>query len=89
MLKKTLLTIATFGLVGIQALAWAGDPAEKAEVCIDCHDVEEFEGMSVDEIVTLTAEANANSEKMAKATADLSADDLKAISAYLAAQANP
>ena len=45
--------------------------------------------MSADEIVKLTAEANANSEKMAKATTDLSADDLKAISAYLAAQANP
>ena len=66
MLKKALVTIATFGLVGIQALAWAGDAAEMAEVCIDCHDVEEFEGMSADEIAAGTTEANANNQKMAK-----------------------
>ena len=89
MLKKIFTIIVTFGLIGVQGAALAGGPEEMAEVCIDCHDVEEFEGMSADEIVAGTAEANENNKKMAKATADLSADDLKAISAYLAAQANP
>lgn len=87
-MKKILIAIAAFGMVICHATSWAGDAAAKAEVCMDCHDVEEFADMTADEVAAATAEANANSEKMAKATADVSADDLKAIIDYLVAEAN-
>lgn len=87
-MKKFLIAIAALGMVFFHATTWAGDAAAKAEVCIDCHDADEFEGMSADEIAAATQEANANSEKMAKATADVSAEDLKEIIDYLAAEAN-
>ncbi|UCC15302.1 MAG: hypothetical protein JSW21_05025 [Gammaproteobacteria bacterium] len=88
-MKHLLLVITAFGLVAFQGICWAGDAAEKAEACIECHDVEEFEGMSADEVAAATEEANANSKKMAKATADISPEDLKAIIDYLVAEANP
>jgi mono/diheme cytochrome c family protein len=59
-----------------------------SETCIECHEIDEFEGMSAEEIATATTEANANSKQMAKATADLSAEDLQAIIDYIAAEAN-
>ena len=82
-MKKLLIAIAALGMVFFNATSLAGDAAAKAEVCIDCHDAEEFEGMTADEIAAATAEANANSDKMAKATADVSDEDLKEIIDYL------
>jgi cytochrome c553 len=86
-MKRICVSIATLGLFVLQGAAWAGDPAEMAEACIDCHDMEEFEGMDAATIVAKSADGNANSKMMAKATADLSADDLQKIAEYLAAEA--
>ena len=88
-MKKMIVPIATLILFGIQAPVLAGSPAEMAETCIDCHDVEEFEGMDAATIVSKSAEGNANSKMMAKATADISAADLQTIAEYLAESANP
>jgi cytochrome c553 len=87
-MKKTLVSIAAMGLMALGGLAWAGDAAEMAEACLDCHEMDEFEGMSADELMAATKEGNANSKMMAKAAADLSEADLKAIVDYLAAEAN-
>ena len=87
-MKKILISMTAIGLAAFHGVAWAGDPAELAETCIDCHDVEEFEGMDAAELMAATKEANANSEKMAKASAELSEADLKAVVEYLAAEAN-
>jgi cytochrome c553 len=86
-MKTILVAIGALGLFVFQGAAWAGDAAEMAETCIDCHDMEEFEGMDAATIVSKSAEGNANSKMMAKATADLSADDLQKIAEYLAAEA--
>jgi cytochrome c553 len=88
-MNKILVPIATLVLFGIQAPVLAGSPAEMAETCIDCHDVEEFEGMDAAMIVSKSAEGSANSKMMAKATADISAADLQKIAEYLAESANP
>jgi mono/diheme cytochrome c family protein len=88
MMKRILISIAALGLLGLQGIAVAGDPAEMSETCIECHEIDEFEGMSAEEIAAATTEANANSKQMAKATADLSAEDLQAIIDYIAAEAN-
>lgn len=86
---RNLLTVfAALMLAAFSGVSWAGDAAAMAETCIDCHDVEEFADMTADEVAAATKEANANSKKMAEATADISADDLKAIIDYLVAEAN-
>jgi len=87
-MKKILIPIAALGLAAFQGVAWADDAAAKAEVCIDCHEVEEFKGMDAEQLAAASKEANANNKMMAKATADVSAEDLQAIIAYLAAEAN-
>ena len=87
-MKNLLIVLAALTLAAFSGVSLAGDAAAKAEVCMDCHDVEEFADMTADEVAAATAEANANSEKMAKATADVSADDLKEIIDYLVAEAN-
>lgn len=86
-MKTILLSIATLAMCVGFGTAWGGDAAEMSEICIDCHDVEEFEGMDAGTIVSKTAEANADNKKMAKATADISAEDLQKIAEYLAAEA--
>jgi hypothetical protein len=72
----------------VQAPAWAADVAEMVEGCKDCHEVDEFKGMDAAKIIAASTEANAKNKKMAKATADISAEDLKAISEQLATEAN-
>ena len=79
--------MAAIALIGMHGTALAGDPAEMVEACLECHEVDEFEGMSADEIVAASKEANANSKMMAEATADLSDEDLQAIAAYIAGEA--
>jgi cytochrome c553 len=87
-MKRIPVAAAAAALLAMSGTAWAGDPAEMAETCIDCHDVEEFAGMDAATIVAKSAEGNAESKMMAKATADLSAEDLQTIADYLAAEAN-
>jgi cytochrome c553 len=86
-MKKLLISIAALGLVAWQGMAWAGDAAEMAEVCLDCHEFSEFEGMDAAALMTATKEANAAEKEMADAVSDLSDEDLKAVVDYVAAQA--
>lgn len=87
MMRRILIAIVVLGLAAWQGAAWAGDAAAKAEACTDCHEASDFEGMDAAAIVSGSKEASANNKMMAKATADVSDEDLQAIAAYLAADA--
>ncbi len=89
-MTKSMLTagIAALGMMVWSAGALAGDAAENAEVCIDCHELEEFKGMDAAALAAGVETGNANSKMMAKAVADLSPEDLQAIVDHLAAEAN-
>jgi cytochrome c553 len=87
-MKNLLVAVAAIMLAAFQGISWAGDAEAKAEVCIECHDVEEFEGMDGAAIMAASKEATANNQMMAKATAEVSAEDLQEIADYLAAEAN-
>ena len=69
--------IISFTAVGL--FAWHGlilaDAGATAEGCIDCHEVDEFEGMDAAALEAAAKEANANNK-------------MQAVSAYLAAEAN-
>jgi len=87
-MKKLLISIATIGLVAWNGLALAGDAAAMTETCMDCHEMSEFKGKDAAELEKEYHEGIAENKMMAKATADLSADDVKAILAYIATEAN-
>lgn len=87
-MKKVIISIAALGLAAMQGSAFAGDPAEMAELCTDCHEIADFEGMSVEDMTAAFAEAKEGNKKKAKAVADLSDEDVAAIIAYVAAEAN-
>ena len=86
-MNRLLIPIAALGLVVVQGTAWAGDAAEKAEACFDCHEMDEFAGRNGAEILAAAKEANASNDMMAEAAAGLSDADLEAIANYLAAEA--
>jgi len=87
-MKKVLISIATLGLIALQGTAFAGDPAEMAELCTDCHEFSDFEGMSVEEMSAAFNEAKAENKKKAKAVGDMSDEDVAAVIAYVQAEAN-
>lgn len=87
-MNRLLIAIATLGLIAWNSLALAGDAAEMSETCIDCHEMSEFKGKDAAELEKEYHEGVANNKMMAKATADLSPDDLKAILDYIATEAN-
>jgi cytochrome c553 len=87
-MKRLLISIATLGLVAWNGLALAGDAAEMAETCIDCHEMSEFKGKDFAELEKEYHEGIAQNKMMAKATSDLSPDDVKAILEYIATEAN-
>lgn len=87
-MKKLLIMAAGLVLVATQGVSWAGDAAEKAEICIDCHEIDEFKGQDAAALTEAYNTANTENKKMAKATADLSPEDVQAIIDYIAAEAN-
>ena len=86
-MKRILLTISAFGLVSLAGTAMASDGAALSEGCLDCHEfAADFEGVDaaeMDELITAQLENPKH-----KATAGMSAEDVKAIAEYIAAEAN-
>ena len=82
-MKKTMISLATLGLIAFQGLAWA-DVAANAEACMDCHEASDFEGMDAAALLAAAKEANAHEKMMAKATKELSEEDWKAVAEHLA-----
>lgn len=87
-MKKFLISIVTFGLVAWHGFALAGDAAAMSETCMDCHEMSEFKGKDAAELEKEFHEGIAENKMMAKATSDLSPDDVKAILEYIATEAN-
>jgi len=87
-MKKVLISFAALGLIAFQGTAFAGDPAEMAEMCTDCHEFSDFEGMSVEDMSAAFTEAKEGNKKKAKAVGDLSDEDVAAVIAYVQAEAN-
>ncbi|MDH3400986.1 MAG: hypothetical protein OEM03_08455 [Chromatiales bacterium] len=85
-MKKTLLTISAFGLFALTGAAFASDGAALAEPCMDCHEFAyDFEGVDAAEMHELLTAASENAKH--KATKGLSAEDIKALADYIAAEA--
>ncbi|MCJ7557830.1 MAG: hypothetical protein MUP90_13075 [Gammaproteobacteria bacterium] len=86
-MKRTLLTISAFGLVFLGGTALAGDGAALSEGCLDCHEfAADFEGVGAAEMEELITAQLANAKH--KATTGMSAEDVKAIAEYIAAEAS-
>lgn len=86
-MKRTLLTISALGLVSLGGTALAGDVAALTEGCLDCHEyAADFEGVDAAEMEGLITAQLENAKH--KATAGMSAEDVKAIAEYIAAEAN-
>jgi cytochrome c2 len=84
-MKRNLLTISAIGLAFLGTSAFAADGAKLAESCLDCHEFAyDFEGLGADELNGLITEQLANAKH--KATAGMSADDVKALADYIAAE---
>ena len=65
----------------------AGDAAALSEGCLECHEfAADFEGVDAAEMEELLTAQLDNAKH--KATAGMSAEDVKAIAAYIAAEAN-
>lgn len=85
-MKKTLLTISALGLFALTGTAFAADGAALAEPCLDCHEFAyDFEGVDAAGMNELLTAASENAKH--KATAGMSAEDLKALADYIAAEA--
>lgn len=85
-MKKTLLTISAFGLFALAGTAFAADGAALAESCLDCHEFAyDFEGVDAAGMHELLTAASENAKH--KATQGLSAEDIKALADYIAAEA--
>jgi cytochrome c2 len=82
-MKKLTIALLAVPLVAFSGAALAGDAAAgkaKAESCMDCHAGEDFEGMSLDEII----EANKAVLSGAQASAGPRGDDGRGYRGYLA-----
>lgn len=85
-MKKTLLTISAFGLFALAGTANAADGAALAEPCLDCHEFAyDFEGVDAAGMHELLTAASENAKH--KATNGMSAEDIKALADYIAAEA--
>jgi cytochrome c553 len=87
-MKKFLISIAALGLISWHGFVLADDAAAMSETCMDCHELDEFKGKDAAELAEGYKKGIANNKMMAKATADFSAEDIQAIVAYLATEAN-
>jgi cytochrome c553 len=87
-MKNFLISIAALGVISWHGFALAGDAAAMADTCMDCHEIDDFKGKDAAELAEGYKQGIASNKMMAKATADLSAEDVQAILAYLAKEAN-
>ena len=86
------LTIALFAvpLIAFSGAALAGDAAAgkaKAESCMDCHAGEDFEGMSLEEIIEANTAVISGAQRHPPGLEDVTEADIADISAYFFAEA--
>jgi len=87
-MKKLTIALVSVPMALFSAAAIAGDAAAgeaKAEVCLDCHEAADFEGMSADDIAGALKAVLAGEKK--HPGVELSEADVPDIAAYFAAEA--
>jgi cytochrome c553 len=91
-MRKLTVAMLAVPLVAFSGAALAGDPAAgkaKAEAlyCMDCHAGEDFEGMSLEEIIEANKAVLAGAQRHPPGLEDLTEADIPDISAYFYAEA--
>lgn len=88
-MRKLTLALLALPLVALSGAALAGDAAAgetKAESCMDCHAGEDFEGMTLEEIIEAN-KAVLSGEQRHPPGLDITEADIPDVSAYFYAEA--
>jgi cytochrome c553 len=89
-MKKLTVALLAVPLIAFSGAALAGDAAAgkaKAESCMDCHAGEDFEGMSLEEIIEANKAVISGAQRHPPGLEDVTEEDIADISAYFFAEA--
>ncbi len=89
-MKKLTIALLVAPLVVFSGAALAGDAAAgkaKAETCMDCHAGEDFEGMTLDEIIAANKAVLAGEQRHPPGLEEITEADVADISAFFYAEA--
>jgi cytochrome c553 len=89
-MKKLTIALLAVPLIAFSGAALAGDAAAgkaKAESCMDCHAGEDFEGMSLEEIIEANKAVISGAQRHPPGLEDVTEEDIADISAYFFAEA--
>jgi cytochrome c553 len=89
-MKKLTIALLALPLVAFSGAALAGDAAAgkaKADACMDCHAGEDFEGMSLEEIIEANRAVISGAQRHPPGLEAVTEADIADISAYFYAEA--
>jgi cytochrome c553 len=89
-MKRLTVALLAMPLVAFSGAALAGDAAAgkvKADSCMDCHAGEDFEGMSLEEIIEANRAVISGAQRHPPGLEDITEADIPDISAYFYAEA--
>jgi cytochrome c553 len=89
-MRKLTIALLALPLVAFSGAALAGDPVAgkaKAESCMDCHAGEDFEGMSLQEIIDANKAVISGAQRHPPGLDAVKEADIADISAYFYAEA--
>jgi cytochrome c553 len=89
-MRKLTIALLAVPLVAFSGAALAGDAAAgkvKADSCMDCHAGEDFEGMSLEEIIEANRAVLSGAQRHPPGFEDVTEADIPDISAYFYAEA--
>jgi cytochrome c553 len=89
-MKRLTVALLAMPLVAFSGAALAGDAAAgkvKADSCMDCHAGEDFEGMSLEEIIEANRAVISGAQRHPPGLEDVTEADIPDISAYFYAEA--
>jgi cytochrome c553 len=89
-MKKLSIALLAVPLIAFSGTALAGDAAAgkaKAESCMDCHAGEDFEGMSLEEIIEANKAVISGGQRHPPGLEEVTEEDIADISAYFYAEA--
>lgn len=89
-MNKLTIALLVAPLVAFSGAALAGDAAAgkaKAETCMDCHAGEDFEGMTLDEIIEANKAVLAGEQKHPPGLEEITEADIADIAAFFHAEA--
>lgn len=89
-MRKLTVALLALPLVALSGAAFAGDAEAgkaKAESCMDCHAGEDFEGMTLEELIAANKAVIAGEQKHPPGLEDVTVDDVEDLAAYFYAEA--